>query len=212
MQKLRILCFVFLQLSLSSIPTLPQITTLSSSTATPTPGAGHDYIKLLNETVEPASGAVSLRIGLPLPPGRATSIPFNISYDGGSAHFAEGFSAGSIGWTYNNSLFAKGGWSYSAPLLTFTSKSFDYPPGDPEVESTCAGYYGYLFQDPSGQRHSLDVAHIINDLPQNGLACSAGGIEEADAGGRCLHKSVSKYRVHNLPLTSHFGRCGWDNF
>lgn len=44
-----------------------QINELSNATTTPIPGAGHDYIRLLDETVNPANGSVSLRINLGTP-------------------------------------------------------------------------------------------------------------------------------------------------
>jgi hypothetical protein len=59
---------------------------MNGATATPVPGAGHDYIHLLSETVDPSSGNVSVRITLPTPPGRGLTIPFSIAYDSGSVH------------------------------------------------------------------------------------------------------------------------------
>jgi hypothetical protein len=38
-----------------------QIRNLDDTTTPPTPGVGHDYIKMLRETVNPANGSVSLR-------------------------------------------------------------------------------------------------------------------------------------------------------
>ena len=49
-----------------------QITNVTNDTSTPIPGAGHDYVKMLSETVNPAIGSVSLRISVPMPKGRAT--------------------------------------------------------------------------------------------------------------------------------------------
>ena len=44
-----------------------QITNVDDTTSTPIEGAGHDYIKALSETVNPANGSVSLSIQLPIP-------------------------------------------------------------------------------------------------------------------------------------------------
>ena len=46
-----------------------QIYTQNSATMAPTPGAGHDYIHLLNETVNPANGSVSVNLNFPMPKG-----------------------------------------------------------------------------------------------------------------------------------------------
>ena len=43
---------------------------ISGETATPIPGVGHDYINLLNETVDPSSGTVNIHIDLPMPKSR----------------------------------------------------------------------------------------------------------------------------------------------
>jgi RHS repeat-associated protein len=54
---------------------------------TPVPGSGHDYLKMLNETVNPASGALSIRIEAPVPHQRGeVNFPFYIfGYDSGDA-------------------------------------------------------------------------------------------------------------------------------
>ncbi len=47
-----------------------QIGNLDDTNTPPIPGIGHDFIKMLGETVNPANGSVSLRIDLPMPKGR----------------------------------------------------------------------------------------------------------------------------------------------
>ena len=56
-----------------------QVTNVTNETSTPIPGAGHDYIKMVSETVNPANGSVSLRIGVPVPPGRGLTLPFSFN-------------------------------------------------------------------------------------------------------------------------------------
>ena len=58
-----------------------QITDVTNVTSTPIPGAGHDYVKLLSDTVNPSNGSVSLRIQVPTLPGRRLSLPFAYAYD-----------------------------------------------------------------------------------------------------------------------------------
>src|SRR5882724_2970027 len=64
-----------------------QIITVTNTTATPIPGTGHDYIKMLSETVSPASGSVSLRIEVPMPPGRKLTLPFAFVYNSSGVHY-----------------------------------------------------------------------------------------------------------------------------
>ena len=65
-RALLLLVFAFAFVSVSEA----QITNVTDDVATPIPGAGHDYIRLLSETVNPANGSLSLRISVPLPKGR----------------------------------------------------------------------------------------------------------------------------------------------
>jgi hypothetical protein len=68
-------------LSLTVSASRAQIANVTDSTSTPVPGLGHDYIHMLAETVNPANGSVSLRIHVPLPPGRNLTLPFAFAYD-----------------------------------------------------------------------------------------------------------------------------------
>jgi hypothetical protein len=105
-----------------------QITNVDDTTSTPTSGVGHDYIHLLSETVNPASGSVSLRIEVPMPKGRTISIPFSFNYDSNSVHHLVPGNVpqyGSIGWGSNTDALAQGGWSNSFPTLR--SDQWDNP-------------------------------------------------------------------------------------
>jgi hypothetical protein len=53
-----------------------QVTNVTNNTSTPIHGAGHDYVKMLSETVNPSNGSLSLRIQVPTPGGRGLSYPF----------------------------------------------------------------------------------------------------------------------------------------
>lgn len=57
-------------------PAEAQITSVTNDQANPVPGVPHDYIKLLSETVNPANGALSIRIQIPMPQGRQLQVPF----------------------------------------------------------------------------------------------------------------------------------------
>jgi hypothetical protein len=104
-----------------TIPTSrSQITNVTNDQSTPIPGAGHDYIKLLSETVNPANGSVSLRLNVPVPQGRGLSIPFGFAYDSnGSWHLTDdGTGTGGSMWISNTSFLSRGGWSLMAPMLS----------------------------------------------------------------------------------------------
>jgi hypothetical protein len=91
-----------------------QITQIDDSSSTPLPGAGHDYMHMLSETVNPANGSVSMRIQVPVPKGRGLTVPFSFDYDtnGISSILAAPYGPGlpsnlpyAAGMTYSSFLF-----------------------------------------------------------------------------------------------------------
>jgi hypothetical protein len=83
--SLRLLFCVFFTLVAGSFARA-HITDVNNGTSTPIQGAGHDYLKMLNETVNPANGSVSLRIQVPVPPGRRLTLPFSFAYDSNAVY------------------------------------------------------------------------------------------------------------------------------
>ena len=59
----------------------------SSTTSTPVPGAGHDYLGEIAETVNPATGSTSIRISATMPPGRGLTLPFSFAYDSNGVNY-----------------------------------------------------------------------------------------------------------------------------
>jgi RHS repeat-associated protein len=144
--------FILSVILFTSIVGWAQIMDITNTTSPPIPGVGHDYIQMLNETVDPASGSVSLRINVPVPPGRGPTLPFSFAYDTSGVHFPaeppninHGYSA----WTSNESFIALGGWTYSIPLISGVASYY--------VKNgfTCDKESNYMFQDSRGGRHSF---------------------------------------------------------
>lgn len=153
------LIFLFICILVASVPASirAQITNVTNSTSTPIPGAGHNYIRLLSETVDPTNGSLSVRIGTPTPPGRSLSLPFSFAYDSNGALFPwdDGSGSGAAPWKPTISFLSQGGWSYSMPLITWFSGT---KPTDVQGQGFCLYTTDYVFQDPSGGRHSLGIA------------------------------------------------------
>jgi hypothetical protein len=104
--------------TLAPVATHAQVQNLTDATATPLPGVGHNYIGLLSDTVNPATGSLSLRIVTPTPPGRRMTLPFSFSYDSNGV-----FVASPVGQTTGwhgpmGGYLTEGGWSYSLPMLS----------------------------------------------------------------------------------------------
>ena len=88
-----------------------QITSIGDDTSVPIQGVGHDYIKMLDETVNPANGSVSLRIQVPVPTGRGITIPFGFNYDTNGVNHLVQTAPGQAMWQSNTSYLSQGGWS-----------------------------------------------------------------------------------------------------
>lgn len=138
-----------------------QIETVTNSTSTPTAGSGHDYWRLLSETVNPANGSVSLRIGTPVPPGRKLSVPFSFGYDSNGT-FGMHSSAGLASFGPSTTFLSKNGWAYEVPFLTAVEKykTVRLPNG---TTTNCPIDTSYLFQGASGDRHALGIATVYTD-------------------------------------------------
>jgi RHS repeat-associated protein len=141
----------------------------TGSTMVPIPGVGHDYIQDFSETVDPSSGSVSLRIGVPIPKGRGLNLPFSFAYDSNGVVYPPS-------WTFYHAtgLASDGGWSYTIPASAADVATFN-PPDFPM--DTCQYYTNFRFEDSSGARRGLGFLKLINPSTQCGTnpATQSGG-------------------------------------
>lgn len=144
-----------------------QVTNVTNTTSTPTPGAVHDYIKLLSETVNPGNGSVSVRIQTPTPPGRRLSLPFSVAYDSNGAHNISSDGSGGLFWDDNWSYPAKAGWSYTIPMLSEVLVQESTITGNGQ----CSYYNDFVFQDETGGRHSLYLTAVNAPPPPANNPC-----------------------------------------
>ena len=163
------LALIFAGLTLICVgPAQGQIATVDDTTSTPIPGVGHDYLHLLAETVDPASGDVSLRIQIPTPKGRGISLPFSFSYDSNAAQHLAGIGNGLIQWQGNQSAIGRGGWSYAIPYLTFSNWSTTVTTNG---SATCYYSTNYLFADANGVRHTFDIGSMAQFTQSGSPQC-----------------------------------------
>ncbi len=153
-----------------------QISTVTEDTSTPIEGAGHDYIHLLSETVNPANGSVSLRIQVPIPKGRGLTLPFSFDYDSNGVHHLVPIQPGFAGWQSNTGYLSQGGWSYSVPMVNFAFT--DVTGGNSPNTFDCSTMSNYMFLDPSGGQHALGLATQFS----NEGACPWDGLDVQNFG------------------------------
>jgi hypothetical protein len=137
---------------------LAQLTNVTNDQQTPIPGAGLDYIKMFNETVNPANGSVSLRIDMEPPPSRRLNFPLALLYNSsGVYHAGYDINAHAI---WRGDQTSHSGWTYSLPQLTavegFTTL-YDGSAKPPQTYS-CEYISNYMFQDVAGTRHLLNIS------------------------------------------------------
>jgi len=131
----------------------------SSTTSTPVPGAGHDYLGEIGETMNPASGSVSIRLNAMVPTGRGLTLPFSFAYDSNGVNYVGNNSTGILTWLNpSTTVVSTGGWSNSVPVasvsqINWTAQSDTEPPRP----TTCFGFVNYVYQDAKGSRHNLNL-------------------------------------------------------
>ena len=153
---------LFVGLSLAVIFTASshaQTVLLDNTTAPPTEGVGHDFIKMLNETVNPANGAVTIHIELPVPEARGVQLPIAEVYNSSGVEHVVGSQNGGAAWATDTQVSNGSGWSYSLPTLTAAlGKASFNNPGPPPVTDTCSYISSYVFNDLNGTSHSLPIS------------------------------------------------------
>ena len=159
---LAVLCNLALALTLATSSSA-QISQVDDTTSTPIEGAGHDYIKALSETVNPANGSLSVRIQLPVPKARGLTIPFSIGYDSNSVnHLVPGYypKYGYVSWAPNTGTLSQGGWTYNFPAASAI--------GSQVIEGTYPNFYScnlissWMFRDATGGMHSLGLGTLFS--------------------------------------------------
>jgi len=186
-----VLLFVLIGVCCSPVTVQAQATNVSDMEATPIPDAGHNYTGMLEETVDPANGSLSVRINVPMPPGRKLTVPFAFAYDSNSA------TTTTIPVGRNPYLF-QGGWKYTAPVLNFQNTLASVTLDDGRKE-TCSFTSGYVFTDPEGTLHSFPTVIVAgnnttcpeyfgittNTTGGDAWLSYGGGIHDADGTSYC---------------------------
>ena len=165
--------FVYVLLATSCAPpSFAQLPQSSETTATPIPGAGHDYLGGINETVNPANGSASIRIPVIMPPGRGITIPFSFAYDSSGRGYlsSPGAEGNSFQWLPISTVASLNGWSNSVPIASATEQTWSTTPEGAPKPTSCHAMINFAFQDARGNRHNLDLTNFSFANNPNG-AC-----------------------------------------
>ncbi|HUX67168.1 MAG TPA: hypothetical protein VMV31_06745, partial [Terriglobales bacterium] len=128
-----------------SVSALAQNIPNLGDTTSPAPKApGHALIGGPHEVVNPANGSVTFTFDIPLPPGRGLTPAFSISYSSAGSHPFGSYGNDIANMYAQSSLFSSNGWSYGAPVLTYTTANLPSPDG----AETCTVSSAYIAQMP----------------------------------------------------------------
>ncbi|HWZ99533.1 MAG TPA: RHS repeat-associated core domain-containing protein [Candidatus Dormibacteraeota bacterium] len=153
-----------------------QITGVTNDQATPIPGVGHDYVKMLSETVQPSNGQLSIRIDVPTRPGRGITVPFAYIYNSAGLHHMVATGNGHFLWVSDVADNQGQGWSTSSPTLSAIKRTQNTNfPGPPPYTASCVYFTSYVFQDPSGGRHLLGLQTAQSSDFNSPNKCGQGG-------------------------------------
>lgn len=174
-------------------------------TALPEPGTGHDYIQGLSETVDPSTGALTIRIAIPMPPSRGLALPFNIVFNsnfwltGGtpiSPIMFNDISTSAVVGTGAGNESQLGGWSNTLPWAGYTqvSQVMQSPllenTLNPQGLVTCYYNVNWTFHDSTGAAKGLGLYTV----PWGNSAGNSAPPEYP-----CLGQAASVYQVNGFP-------------
>ena len=153
--------------------------TANADNLTPTPGAGHDYVHMLSETVNPANGAVDITVGFGAPPSRGISLPAAYVYDSNRVYsLMQDPTSNTIEFEQPYSV----GQNDSFPVATWSESSYQPPNvvegtgGTTVVQPACNYALDFTFRGPDGVSHNVPLAVVataLNDQYSGNGSCSA---------------------------------------
>ena len=172
-----------------------QIMGIGNTTSTPVPGVPHDYLTGLNEIVNPANGALSIRLKAPTPHERGVNWPtYLFTYD----------SDGQFGLSPYWFTFQQGTGTFSEitnlqliwagvgnPTGVSTQQTMYVGPPDNQTMYVCQITSGHVYTDPDGGRHGLGL-QVATPITGGPSACQyiPGGTSNYYQGGDIHYRAV----------------------
>lgn len=138
--SLSILCGMF---SISASAQAPNINSATAESAVPKPGAGPDYLHMMTESVDPASGSLSLKITFPTPIQRGNSPQYSLLYNSGSVYHLTSSPYGSLNFRANPGLYQSLGWTDNTPVAKWT-QTYWQPPDQATYSNYFATFPGAI--------------------------------------------------------------------
>jgi RHS repeat-associated protein len=185
---------------------------IGDTTTTPIAGVPHDYITGLNETVNPANGALSIRIGQPVPHERGQNWPaYAFVYD------SNGFYSLQPGWTTNTNgtpTTFMGQLQFGALSATAAPNSVNYVlnylsdsvfNGQTNLLFQCTERTGYVYGDPDGGQHGLGIQYAVPTTTITSNDCDHFSVHNYYVGGDDRFKASMDQNTYVVTVTDLHG-------
>ncbi|HET9180585.1 MAG TPA: RHS repeat-associated core domain-containing protein [Candidatus Angelobacter sp.] len=167
-----------------------QITSPVADQAPPVFNADHNFLQThsLNETINPATGAVSLKISIDVPGDRGELANFAVQYDSNSAHHGQN-------WMGNAAYLAAGGWSFTFPSVSVTqgTGTNNHPQGQ---YAGCPYYNNFILTDLNDATHSLP---LISETVGTGCQYPYGIYENLTGGDSSVIGVTEDFGTPGIP-------------
>jgi RHS repeat-associated protein len=190
---------------------------IGNTTSTPVPGVPHDYITGLNEIVNPANGALSVRIAQPVPHERGQNWPaYSFLYDTNSQFRLQPVweTLGSsppftalikLNLAFNGNLVGtpppgRVGATLQQQSACVQNSQYDC------TTWACNVYSGYIFTDPNGGQHGLGLQLAVPVTNNSSNDCSYFGSNSYYYGGDEQYKATMDHSGNVTVVDLHGNR------
>jgi RHS repeat-associated protein len=206
-------CAILLLAALAAPLTKAQGGGIGNTTSTPVAGVPHDYIAGANEIVNPANGALSIRITREKPHERGQNWPaYDFLYDS-NRQFTFVPSWGtfgsspptsylvSLGFQLGSTSYFLGNVTFASSLLTVCQQSGQFTC----TNWTCLVQSGYVFTDSNGGQHGLGLQRGIPQTNNTSNDCSFFSINNFYYGGDVQYKASMDPSTFNVTVVDLHG-------
>lgn len=162
----------------SGFPGAPDFNSVGNQTEMPVPGAGHDYQRLLGETVNFGTGSVSFKISFPVPKSRGLTMPYNWTYNSASANPLNMIAGPQPYSSWDNygvqSQLTVDGWNTKDGIPWASVSVWNFTPPGNGIQVTPAGcniQSGMTFTGMDGVMHNLNVVAMATTSTTGTQTC-----------------------------------------
>lgn len=194
----------------------PLLSSVNDQTRTPVQGEGHDYQKMLGETIDYSNGSLTFKISFPTPSGRGISLPYAWTYSSSAVNTLDSTDGNTPAWNleYQHPWPQKDGWNIAEGIPKANVQVFSVtPPSGPPGQNlvACNMQSGMTFTDGGGVQHNLYTGAQVDsvDNVQNDFSICQGAQTILPPGGdgevaATIYPQAAANMMGSQPMTGYF--------